>query len=674
MPTRRRHLTSQRERGCYESDAADADRLRTGIDTRERPCRGAGVSGRRSRPRERRRWRGSRRGSGPVERSDHRRTIDDEQRSGRVQLSQPRARHLYAEGQPPGIQGLRLARRPRRHAAVPHPRRDARSRYARGNGHGSRRHAGHRDVDGVHRHGDRFAGAADAAVAGPRGVPHRHDRADGHPVGRHAVQPPAGSDQRLADLARRRHPPRQQLHARRRADHRPSQPRQRQSVDRVAGGRQGAGAHLRRGDGPDRRRRVQHHAQVGRQRAARHRLRPDPAALGPDEQLFQREGRTSQAEQSLLPRRRRGRRRHRAQPHVLLVRVGELSRRPDAQRQRDDADQPRAPGQLLPDDERGGTAGGHLRSDDRAAIRRKHHPVLAAEQRGPGDDEVPADARRGAIERQRQLHAHLAHQQQVPAAVQREGRPQVQRCGHAQRLLSLQPHRRAGCELFRHRDADRADAVRRSERLHPGAPPADPRAQQHLGDERQLGARAALRHDAVSGQQHAQHRLRSGGARVLAGVSRSDHAGEVSRRARPRLRPVRQPDARRHQPGAGELEVDQRQRQLFEDAREPPVSRRRRHPQDGRRHLHPRRWRRVLRFRQGHDIVQRRHRQHDRRQCLCLVPARLSVDGPNQPDFRLDAAQPVHLLLRRLRAGRLARELTPVAELRPALRARRRPA
>ena len=185
--------------------------------------------------------------------------------------------------------------------------------------------------------------------------------------------------------------------------------------------------------------------------------------------------------------------------------------------------------------------------------------------------QVPAAARPRAIERQRQLHAHLAHQQQVPAALQRASRPQVHRRGLAQRLLSLQPHRRAGCRTTSAPRPDRADAVRRSERLHPGAPPADPRAQQHLGDERQLGAGAALRHDAVSRQQHAQHRLRSGDARVLAGVSRSDHAGEVSRRPRPRLRPVRQPDARRHQPGAGELEVDQRQRQLFEDAREPPV-------------------------------------------------------------------------------------------------------
>ena len=37
-----------------------------------------------------------------------------------------------------------------------------------------------------------------------------------------------------------------------------------------------------------------------------------------------------------------------------------------------------------------------------------------------------------------------------------------------------------------------------------------------------------------------------------------------------------------------------------------------------------------FRFRQGHDVVGRRHRQHDERQRVRLVPARLSIrtDGP----------------------------------------------
>ena len=75
-----------------------------------------------------------------------------------------------------------------------------------------------------HRHRARLGGAADAAVARPQRVHDRRVGADGHPVRRRAVQPPAGSDQRVADVARRRHAPRQQLHARRRADHRHAQP------------------------------------------------------------------------------------------------------------------------------------------------------------------------------------------------------------------------------------------------------------------------------------------------------------------------------------------------------------------------------------------------------------------------------------------------------------------
>ena len=165
-----------------------------------------------------------------------------------------------------GYKGYSLAERPSRHAAVPHAWTWCWRSGARGNHHGPRRPADHRDVDGLHRHGPRHAGPADAAVARPRRVPDRHDGADRHPVRRHPVQPPAGSDQRLADLARRRHAARQQLHPRRRADHRPAQPRQRQPDDRVARRRQGAGAHLRRGDGPHRWRRVQHDAAIRRQR------------------------------------------------------------------------------------------------------------------------------------------------------------------------------------------------------------------------------------------------------------------------------------------------------------------------------------------------------------------------------------------------------------------------
>ena len=50
-----------------------------------------------------------------------------------------------------------------------------------------------------------------------------------------------------------------------------TQPRGRQPDDRSARRRQGAGAHLRRGDGPHRRRRVQHDAEVGHEQLPRHR-------------------------------------------------------------------------------------------------------------------------------------------------------------------------------------------------------------------------------------------------------------------------------------------------------------------------------------------------------------------------------------------------------------------
>ena len=203
--------------------------------------------------------------------------------------------------------------------------------------------AADRDVDRLHRHRARWADPADPAVARARGVPDRRLGADGHPDRRHPVQSPAGSDQRLAALARRRYPARQQLHAGRRADHRPAQPRQRQPDDRIAGGPEGAGPHLRRGDGPHRRRRLQHHAALRRERAARHRVRADAPDLGPDQQLLQREGRHPQAEQPLLSRRRSHRRADPQEPDVLLVRHRELSRRPDAQRQRHHADDRGAP-------------------------------------------------------------------------------------------------------------------------------------------------------------------------------------------------------------------------------------------------------------------------------------------------------------------------------------------
>ena len=75
----------------------------------------------------------------------------------------------------------------------------------------------------------RRAAAADAAERRPIGLPVRGDVPTVVASGDVAVQPPAGSDQRLAAVAGRRHAPRQQLPGRRRADHRHAQPRLGQS-------------------------------------------------------------------------------------------------------------------------------------------------------------------------------------------------------------------------------------------------------------------------------------------------------------------------------------------------------------------------------------------------------------------------------------------------------------
>ena len=104
---------------------------------------------------------------------------------------------------------------------------------------------------------DRLAAARDAAERRPLRVPVRRHGADGRGLRRRAVQPPAGSDQRLAAVAGRRRAPRQQLPGGRRADHRPAQPRLGQPDHRGARRRQRAGAPVRRRDRPHRRRHVQ---------------------------------------------------------------------------------------------------------------------------------------------------------------------------------------------------------------------------------------------------------------------------------------------------------------------------------------------------------------------------------------------------------------------------------
>ena len=85
--------------------------------------------------------------------------------------------------------------------------------------------------------------------------------------------------------------------------------------------------------------------------------------------------------------------------------------------------------------------------------------------------------------------------------------------------------------------------------------------------------------------------------------------------------------------------------------------------------------RRLLRLRQGHHVVERR-RTAARSTATAFASFLLGFPSANvsaRPSqiTRVDAAQRVHLLLRRLRAGRLARELEVHAELRPPPRARR---
>ena len=176
---------------------------------------------------------------------------------GRVQLSGGAARHLHAQGRADRLQDLREHGRPHRDPAVPDARPRARGRHAAGDGHGHRRSAAHRDLERLDRRHARPRSARDAAGARPQRLPDRRHGADGHDRRRPAVQPAAGSEQRLAGLARRRRHPGQQLPARRRADHRADRPRRAQPDDRGDRRSQGPGPHLRRRDGPHRRRRVQ---------------------------------------------------------------------------------------------------------------------------------------------------------------------------------------------------------------------------------------------------------------------------------------------------------------------------------------------------------------------------------------------------------------------------------
>ena len=113
----------------------------------------------------------------------------------------------------------------------------------------------------------------------PQRVPDGEPDADGADQRQRALEPHAGSGRQLGDVDGRRRGARQQLPGRRLPGHRPAEPRLDQPDDRSRAGRQGAGPHLRRGDGTHRRRRDEHGGEVGRQRVPRLRLHRVPSRV-----------------------------------------------------------------------------------------------------------------------------------------------------------------------------------------------------------------------------------------------------------------------------------------------------------------------------------------------------------------------------------------------------------
>ena len=184
----------------------------------------------------------------------------------------------------------------------------------------------------------------------------------------------------------------------------------------------------------------------------RHRVLPDASALGPGEQLLQRARGPAKARERVLPRRRRRRRSDYPEQDVLLFCRRELPRHPVAQRVDHIPDRRGAAGRLLPADQLGGPAGDHLRPSDAAAVSRQRHPRAPDQSGRRGDRWLPAAARHRRRQRHQQLYAHGRDQQPLPAGIHVQSRAQVQRQGVADRLLPVQPHRRAGCELLRGRD------------------------------------------------------------------------------------------------------------------------------------------------------------------------------------------------------------------------------
>ena len=340
-------------------------------------------------------------------------------------------------------------------------------------------------------------GAADAAVARPRGVPDRHVDADGHPLRRRPVQPAAGSDQRVAALARRRHRAAATT-TRSTACRSPTcatAPRA-NPTHRVARGRQGAGPHLRRGDGPHRRRRVQHHA------ASR---APTPSAAP----ASSRRGRSGARPTTTSARRPAGRSPTARTTSAAAASAGRSSgtgrssgsppratttsrRATSATRVPDRGERAR---RLLAADQRGRPAGHHLRPADAAAVRRQHHPGAPHQPGRRGDAKYlplpDIDVDNGSTNYTRTSLINNKFAAGYTVKVEHKFTDSVSLTGFYLYNHTDEPD----AELLRQRRSDRADPLRRPERLLPGAAAADPRAEQHLGAERQLGAGAALRLD-----------------------------------------------------------------------------------------------------------------------------------------------------------------------------------
>ncbi len=170
------------------------------------------------------------------------------------------------------------------------------------------------------------------------------------------------------------------------------------------------------------------------------------------------------------------------------------------------------------------------------------------------------------------------HRQPSRRRIHRQGRAQVHRQGVAHRLLPVQPDGRACSNYFgtadqtepnRFADPDDYILVRRPQILA-------------LNNtwvlERQLRAGAALRHDAVPGQQHAEPPT---SIRTL-GFSSTFLTDQISGRSSPAsvsaATTCSPGDARRDQPDRDQLEVVGRQRQLLEVRRNAHLQVRRRLP------------------------------------------------------------------------------------------------